>query len=69
MSVTVVCDSGLYSDGLSTACFVLGYEKSFSLLQKYQAEAIFVTDQGEVYVTDGLADAFTLTNENYRYGE
>lgn len=69
MSVTVVCDSGLYSDGLSTACFVLGYEKSLSLLQKYQAEAIFVTDQGEVYVTDGLADAFTLTNENYRYGE
>ena len=42
ISVTVVCDSGIISDALSTACFILGYEKSQELLEKYNAAAIFV---------------------------
>lgn len=42
ISVTVVCDSGIISDALSTACFILGYEKSQELLSKYNASAIFV---------------------------
>ena len=65
MSVTVVCDSGIYSDGLSTACFVLGYETSLNLLEKYNAEAIFVTCDKDIYVTDGLYNDFTLTNNHY----
>lgn len=42
ISVTVVCDSGLLSDALSTTCFILGEEKSRELLEKYNASAIFV---------------------------
>lgn len=42
VSVTVVCDSGLLSDALSTACFILGYDKSRPLLENYGASAIFV---------------------------
>lgn len=53
-SVTVVCENGLYSDALSTACFVLGYEKSLPLLQKYKAEAVFIDKKNQVTVTDGL---------------
>lgn len=56
LSVTVVCDNGLFSDGLSTACFVLGYEKSLPLLEKYKAEAIFMDTNGDIIVTDGLKD-------------
>lgn len=58
-SVTVVCENGLASDGLSTACFVLGYDNSLELLKKYNAEAVFVTVDGEVIVTDGLKDNFS----------
>lgn len=52
--VTVVCDNGLNSDGLSTACFVLGYEKSLDLLRHYNAEAIFIDEDNNVRVTEGL---------------
>ncbi|MGN1195490.1 MAG: FAD:protein FMN transferase [Acutalibacteraceae bacterium] len=41
-SVTVVCDSGALSDALSTACFILGEEKSQTLLSKYGASAVFI---------------------------
>ncbi len=48
ISVTVICDSGILSDALSTACFILGYEKSLELLEYYGAEAIFVNENLEV---------------------
>ena len=57
-SVTVVCENGLYSDALSTACYVLGYEKSLPLLEKYHAEAVFIDKNNRVTVTDGLKEAF-----------
>ena len=44
-SVTVVCGSGLLSDALSTACFILGEEKSKALLDEYSAAAVFVDKQ------------------------
>ena len=64
-SVTVICDSGFYADGLSTACFVLGKEKSEDLLKKYNAEAIFVDEDKNVYVTSGLKDRFELMKNGY----
>ena len=42
ISVTVICDSGMLADALSTACFILGEEKSEPILEKYGASAIFV---------------------------
>lgn len=59
ISVTVVCESGLCSDGLSTACFVLGYDKSLELLEKYNADAVFVEDDGTIIITEGLKEKFT----------
>lgn len=62
-SCTIVCSSGIDSDGLSTACFALGVEKSQELLKKYHAKAIFVDKNKRVYVSSGLD--FTLTDKDY----
>ncbi len=60
-SVTVVTyDSGVYADSLATACFVLGYEKSLELLEKYSADAFFIMDDGSVKMTDGIKDNVTM---------
>lgn len=47
-SVTVVCENGLLSDALSTACYLLGEEQSKALLAAYGASAVFVSDEGEI---------------------
>ncbi|MBU5480801.1 FAD:protein FMN transferase [Blautia sp. MSJ-19] len=64
-SVTVVCDSGLLADGLSTACFVLGMDDAMELLEKYNAEAVFVDEDKNVYLTDGIKDRFELMKNTY----
>ena len=65
ISVTIVSDSGLLSDGLSTACFVLGKEKGEKLLETYGAEGVFIDQNKKVTVTEGLKDKFTILNEEY----
>ena len=56
--MTVTAPSGLLSDALSTACFILGYEKSLPLLDAFGAEAIFVTKEKQVITTPGLKQTF-----------
>lgn len=68
-SVTVVCDSGVLSDALSTACYILGYEDSLALLNEYNAQAVFVFKDKTIRVTDGLKEKFTLTDESFMVGK
>ncbi len=53
-SVTIVCDSGLLADALSTACFVLGPEQGLALAQAYGAEALLVEEDGSLHLTEGM---------------
>ena len=68
-SVTIVCDQGYLADGLSTACFVLGMDAAKTLLEKYGAEAVFVDEDKNVYVTSGLMDKFELMKDGYTVNE
>lgn len=65
-SVTVISENGLISDALSTACFVLGKEKSQSLLEKYNSQAIFVDNRNNVYIPDDIISSCTIINDSYR---
>ena len=56
-SVTVVAEEGLLADGLSTALYVLGREAGTTLWrQRGDFEAIWIEDDGSVWVTPGLKD-------------
>ncbi len=57
-SVTIVSDSGLVSDALSTACFVLGVEQGMALAEEVGAQALFVTKDLNIYMTEGMKHYF-----------
>lgn len=65
VSVTVISDSGLLSDALSTACFVLGAEGGAKLAAKYGCEAIFITEDKKVICTDGIKPNVTALADGY----
>lgn len=58
LSVTVIGDSGIACDGLSTALFVMGPERALTFWETQgDFEAIFIMED-KVVITDGLADSF-----------
>jgi thiamine biosynthesis lipoprotein len=60
-SVTIVSEDDTLADGLSTALFVMGLERSADLYSQNSSlfGAVLVTDSNEIYVTDNLKDTFS----------
>ncbi|WP_313530560.1 FAD:protein FMN transferase [Anaerotignum sp.] len=61
ISVTIISPSGLYADALSTSMFIKGLDKAIDFWKANKDfEAIFVVDDGQVYITEGLEERFSL---------
>lgn len=58
-SVTILSDSGMLGDALSTACFVLGPEKAMELARRYEVEILIVTAEEEVLMSEGMRKVYS----------
>lgn len=62
-SCTVISDSGIISDMLSTAAFVMGKDEALSFYKSNPAAELIITcTDGQVFATDGIADSFTVAD-------
>lgn len=60
VSVTVVTESGILGDALSTSCFIMGKDAALEFWRKNSGfELVIMTSDKSIYVTEGLADVFT----------
>ncbi|PJI09310.1 MULTISPECIES: FAD:protein FMN transferase [Clostridium] len=66
LSVTIISKNSMLCDALSTAVFVLGYEKGINLLthEFEEVSAIFITKDKKVKVTDNIIEDFVLVEES-----
>ena len=61
LSVTVVCGDGARADALSTALFVMGAQGAEAYYRNHSGFGyVILTDDGTLYITEDLADRFTL---------
>lgn len=60
-SVTIVSEDGTLADGLSTSLFIMGKDKAIEFWRAHSNEfdAIILTDDGKIYVTEGIQDDFS----------
>ncbi len=60
VSASVVGEEGTLCDGLSTSLFAMGIDKASKFWRESDDfEAIFITKDGKIYVTEGIKDDFT----------
>ncbi len=65
-SVSIITTESIVADALSTGVFSMGLEKGFEFVQKLEGvEAIFVTKEKEIYLTEGAKKLFELTADGY----
>ncbi len=64
-SVSIVTSDGTLGDGLSTALYIMGLEDAAAYWQSHREafEAVFITDDGSLYATEGLRGSMTSQHE------
>ena len=55
-TVTIICDDSGVADMLSTALFLLPLEEGKAILEQFEAEAVWVDMEDQVYYSDGFQD-------------
>ncbi len=63
-SVSVIASEGKLCDALSTALFVMGLENAQDYWrQRRNYEMILIMEDGDIYLTEGIRDSFSLNSE------
>ncbi len=66
LAVSIISDSSTKCDALSTLIFAEGLTNGQRLIDNLAGvEAIFITKDNAVYLSDGIKDSFTLKDEEY----
>jgi FAD:protein FMN transferase len=64
ISVTIVTDKSIEADAMAKI-FVLGLDKGMEVIKRSKGyEAIFITSDKKVYITNGLKDIFTFDDKS-----
>lgn len=58
LSVTVVCEASIDADAVTTALFIQDINEAIPLLKSIRAEAIFIMENKDIFVTGGLRHNF-----------
>ncbi len=67
ISTTIIGDSSLDADALSTILFILGVDEGFKLIALIDnVDAVAINDNKEVYITKGLKDKLEVKNSDYK---
>lgn len=70
VGISIISDKSVDGDALSTLVFGLGLEEGLEYVnQSEKVEAVFVTKDKKVYVSNGLRDNFELTSKEYTISE
>lgn len=65
--VSIISDESIDGDALSTTLFILGVDDGLELIKQLEGvEAIFITNDKEVVISEGVFDKFKLTNEEFK---
>ncbi len=66
ISVTIVTESGIDADALSTSLFVMGLEQGLKLANELEGiEAMFITEDKAIYLSEGLKDQISSVHSDY----
>ncbi|MGI5894457.1 MAG: FAD:protein FMN transferase [Candidatus Merdivicinus sp.] len=64
-SVTIISESSVEGDALSTACFALGLEKGLELVESLPGvEAIFIEKDGTMHFSDDFSTSFVFAESD-----
>lgn len=64
LSVTVLCESSTDADALTTALFVSDISEAATLLKDNNAEAIFIMQNQDIFITEGVVNNFERSQDN-----
>lgn len=65
-SVSIISGISMDADGFSTSVYALGIEKGLALINSIEGvECILITNDKQIYLSDGLKDNFTISESGY----